>query len=137
MRMVRQRGPNDCGVAALAMVCGVTYAAAERAIARAGYAAKPDGLSCYQLVEAAKVLGVRLVSRRHSRFRPLPATDAILSVLGPKVWRGGHFVAFSRGVVRCPTFKSSDPVARYIARTHARVCTILERRDDAARGRFA
>lgn len=62
---VKQRDSHDCGVAALAMLCGVTYAEAESAIPNYK---KGRGTRTKQLVEGAAKLGYRALGKR---LRPL------------------------------------------------------------------
>jgi ABC-type bacteriocin/lantibiotic exporter with double-glycine peptidase domain len=56
---------SDCGVRALAAACGIPYAKAHKALAKAGRK-KAQGTHPYQLVRAATSLGIacRMVSAR-------------------------------------------------------------------------
>ena len=67
MAYVKQRHSKDCGIAALAMLCDVTYEEAERAIPwkREGWL---SGTTTKQLIDGAKKLGYRTEG---DRMRPL------------------------------------------------------------------
>lgn len=80
MAFIRQKHKSDCGIAALAMLCNVTYEQAERAIEwrKRGHL---GGITTRQLRDAAIVLRYRTEStpqnrlkvlRRPSHWVPLP-----------------------------------------------------------------
>lgn len=133
MRNVCQRAGDDCGVAALAAVAGVSYARAFRAFERAGCPPVGDGLNNKDVLAAARKLGlVLLVTRKTDRA--LSTDGAVMRVRWLKgerarLYRGGHFVAVRRGRVYCPSEprNSSYTVKDYCARFGACVCSLLER----------
>lgn len=72
MAFIKQKGKSDCGIAALAMLCNVTYEQAERAIEwrRAGCR---QGTTTKQLRDAAIVLRYRTESTPENRLKVLRA----------------------------------------------------------------
>jgi hypothetical protein len=76
MAFIRQRGKMDCGVAALAMLCNVTYEEAERAIPwrRVGVS---RGTYTKQLRKGASKLGYSTKSTLRDRLKP---------IIYPKFW---------------------------------------------------
>lgn len=84
MRLVLQRHSCDCGVACVAMICGVSYeralAAFPDAIQRRMVPGRKTGTSTVELSDACERLGVRL----GRRARPLRKRD-LASLSGPMI----------------------------------------------------
>lgn len=122
MAFIRQKNKRDCGVAALAMLCNVTYAEAYRAIPwrREGIL---NGTCTKQLREGATKLGYRTESTPQDRLRlispppdwPKEIDHTIWSLIPDNslvkmpqllgeggwhwvVWGGGHIYDPARGV---------------------------------------
>ncbi len=72
MAFVRQRNKRDCGVAALAMLCDVTYEEAEKAIPwrREGCL---EGTTAKMLREGAEKFGYQTHSTPQNRLKPIRA----------------------------------------------------------------
>lgn len=91
LRMVLQRHPRDCGVAVLAMLCGVSYEEALVAVSAEAPMVLTHGLTTQQLVGAARRLGYRL--RRTKRYDVETDTGA-LCVQNPR-WPTDHLVVLA------------------------------------------
>lgn len=107
MPFVRQRNNKDCGVACLAMLCGVTYEEAERAIPwrREGNLA---GTTTKQLRIGAIKLGVLTESTPQHRLKPLRGDkwadipdNSLVKIPHPK-GHGWHWVAWRKGKIYDP-----------------------------------
>ena len=115
MAFVKQRTKTDCGVAALAMLCDVTYEEANRAIPwrREGC---HGGTTTTQLREGGKKLGYVTESTPKNRLKPLRIRswiaipdNSLVKIPHPKgpgygwhwvVWRKGQIYDPARGVFR-------------------------------------
>lgn len=95
IRVIPQRHPSDCGVACLAMICGVSYENALVAVAQVQPDVCAQGLWLRHLRAAAKLLGYRLTARRAF---DLEADTGILN-LSSKRWRLEHLVILREGLV--------------------------------------
>ncbi len=115
MAFIKQRGKSDCGVAALAMLCGVTYEWAEQAIPwrRRGVA---GGTTTKQLRDGAERLGFegRGTEQGHLKRMPpfeiplLPSPrwhlipdNSLVKVPNPLAF-GWHWVVFKKGKIYDP-----------------------------------
>lgn len=85
---VRQRGPHDCGVAALATVARVDYERAETAFIAAGANAARRGSTTSDIWDAASFLDLMAPTGPSARLRRLPRgsdppDDSIVKVTRP------------------------------------------------------
>lgn len=98
LTIVAQRQSMDCGVAALATLCGLdyedVYVAATKIAPRVGKV----GLYQKELVAIAQMLGVTL-ERVRPRAYDLDASTGILNVRSARL---GHYVVIHDGVVADP-----------------------------------
>jgi len=129
LRHVRQRNGRDCGVAAAAMLAGVSYGRA----ARAHPGARPrDGLQAMEVAIMLRRLTGRLVRLSGAAegealaacAAALPPT-AIVLIHAPDSTRG-HFIVLARGQVLDPERTSVEPLQEYVHRdwTVFRVLTL-------------
>jgi ABC-type bacteriocin/lantibiotic exporter with double-glycine peptidase domain len=95
IRVIPQRAPADCGVACLAMICGVTYENALVAVAQVQPNVCVKGLWVRELKAAAKLLGYRLRMRRGFDLE----TDTGILNLSSKKWTCEHVVILREGMV--------------------------------------
>jgi ABC-type bacteriocin/lantibiotic exporter with double-glycine peptidase domain len=93
IKAIYQRYGMDCGVACLAMICGVTYETALVAVARKQPDVCAAGVWSKHLVAGADHLGFTL--RKRQRF-DLDADTGILNVSSP-AWRNDHLVVLWEG----------------------------------------
>lgn len=118
MSFVKQRSKTDCGVAALAMLCDVTYEKALLAIQwRAP--ARNRGTSTRMLRDAAANLGYDTKSTPQDRLKIIKAPDAwVGKTVGGEIWQfipanslvkihtkgkwGWHWVVWNNGKVYDP-----------------------------------
>lgn len=121
-RVVKQRTPSDCGLAAL-----VTYQvdAAVRRIDPEMHGL--DGLYNREIVAAAKLLGFDL---RPSRRFNLDEDEGVLRIRWIDRERragspDGHFVALIRGCVHCSSEQVVMPWREYFATYGCRAATLL------------
>lgn len=82
--MVFQRYPGDCGVACLAMICGVTYEDALVALSRPCPEIRTKGCWKKHLTQGAKALGFTLTTKR--KFDLDGGDTGILNI----VWKDLH-----------------------------------------------
>ena len=133
MAFVRQRGKKDCGVAALAMLCDVTYEEADRAIPwrRHGCA---FGTDTKMLRAAAKSLGyegqgtpkhqLRRINRKpesvvadmwrdipYNSLVKIPHPDPNISIWHWVVWRNDRIYDPARGVFRPRNYGNHYPTS--------------------------
>lgn len=95
IKAIAQRHAADCGVACLAMICGVPYENALVAVAQEAPNVCITGVWTDQIVRAAKLLGFSL--RRRKRF-DLDADTGILHIHFPKLTSDReHFVVLWEG----------------------------------------
>lgn len=133
MKLVRQRGAADCGVAALAMVAGVSYERARKAFHAIDEAPGRDGVTNGDLIAAAAHLGVTLEAHRVRGTAAFEMANAVKSAVLRVRWTdarrlrnpGGHFVCIENGRVYCPSGMKENLVV-YLENS-ARVCTVMVR----------
>ena len=92
LRVVQQRHPADCCVAALSMLLGVSYEDALLAVGEVNPAVLTRGLYLRELEQGAKRLGVTL--KRKRRY-DLDADEGILNVVGKSM---DHVVVLKHGL---------------------------------------
>jgi ABC-type bacteriocin/lantibiotic exporter with double-glycine peptidase domain len=108
---VRQQLKYDCTIAALAMLAGTTYEAADKARERAGIELTPAGLNARQMTRIARVMGVTLQLVESVRQFNFVSDEGILVV----AWNSDdyflkyHAVYVYRGYVYDPTKDFSEP----------------------------
>lgn len=95
LQVVCQRGPMDCGVSCLAMICGVSYENALCAVAQVQPNVCVKGLYFTEMIKAAKLLGVKLKQRKAA---DLELDTGILSISAPK-WKTDHVVVLKSGLI--------------------------------------
>lgn len=95
LRIVAQRHPNDCSIACLAMLCGVSYENALVAMASDEPNVCVRGAKARDIRRAAKRLGFALRSRR--RF-DLESDTGILNVSSPEQ-PNDHLVVLKDGLI--------------------------------------
>lgn len=83
IRVVLQRHDWDCGVACLAMLCNTSYETALVACAQTKEELDGEGLYLYEMVKAAELLDVSVITRRAKRFS-LDTDTGILHVFNLK-----------------------------------------------------
>lgn len=122
MTFIKQKHKTDCGIAALAMLCDVTYKEAERAIPwrRQGIL---NGIDTKQLREGGVKLGYRIKSTPMSHMKPL--RDKSWSTIPPNslvkiasvkgywhwvVWSGRKIYDPARGVFH-PKNYNTEPIS--------------------------
>lgn len=96
MERIAQRMRNDCGVAAVAMVAGVTYEEAKAAFRfrRNGYSTNAD-----DCIKALRRLGVKTAPRfLHGEIDDLPTINSRALVKVNRSRKNWHWVAFDPGV---------------------------------------
>ncbi len=116
VRHVRQRNGRDCGVAAAAMLAGVTYDRAARAHPRA----RPhDGLQAMEVAVMLRRLTGRLVrlsgaaeGETLAAGAPALPDPAIVLIHAPGSTRG-HYVVVAGGCVLDPELPEAAPLADY------------------------
>ena len=134
--MIRQRTRLDCGVCALAMLLGFSYEVARAALAEAKSSnpeSIPDpqaGNSTHDLWSAAMLAGAFVVYVPEERFREAPeispeTTDGIYSIVGRRMYPGGHFVYVEGGRVLDPADGSVTPWCEYASAHAVRVRSVL------------
>lgn len=95
LRMVEQRGDNDCGVAALATYSGMNYEDVYHAYAvTSGKAVHKTGVTMTDIIAAASALGFNMSLRRRVR---LDDDFGILAVKTPKRKTPEHVVVLYEG----------------------------------------
>lgn len=109
MAFVRQKHKTDCGIAALAMLCDVSYDDAELVIPwrREG---QVHGTTTVQLRVGGRKLGYRTESTPQARMKPLRGAswdsipvNSLVKVPHPKDRsHGWHWVVWKRGLVFDP-----------------------------------
>lgn len=120
---VGQREAKDCGVAAIAMLCEVTYEEADFAIPRDR--PRKYGTTTRQLIEGAAELGYRACG---NRLRPLRydkiswtgiEDNSLVKVPHPRgngwhwvVWCGSEIYDPARGVFRPLFYEGGRPISR-------------------------
>lgn len=118
MALIRQKGKSDCGIAALAMLCDVSYEEAERAIPWRRWGVS-RGTDTKQLKEGAFNLAYIGMGTAQGRLRPcgkkswqdLP-DNSLVKVLNPDnpfeshwvVWRKRKIYDPARGVFKPKAF---------------------------------
>lgn len=95
LRVVVQRHAMDCGVACLAMICGVSYENALVAIAQDQPNVCIVGVWCTELRRAAKRLGFKLKAKRRVDL----AEDTGILNLSSSKWRSDHVVVLREGLI--------------------------------------
>ncbi len=116
VRHVRQRNGRDCGVAAAAMLAGVSYGRAARAHPRT----RPhDGLQAMEVAVMLRRLTGRLVRLSGAaEGEPLAASagglpdPALVLIHAPESTRG-HYVVVAGGFVLDPELPEVAPLAEY------------------------
>lgn len=130
MRLVLQRTPGDCGIAALATLIEQTYEDVYVATARVDRKTRGrSGIHLGALVAVAHRLGVRLRLKR-KRILNLEEDEGLLVV----TWAPGsrhevgiaHLVAVGHGVVVDPADGVVLPADEYLAREGATAGSFLE-----------
>lgn len=131
MKLVKQRQLDDCGVAALAMVCEVRYADAMHALEVIGRKPKGSGLHNVDLINAARVLDRRLeptMKRSRVGLIQQPDVKAVVVVL----WNSkrqflSHFVACEAGLLHDPADAMRKNIEQYLHGENARLGAALVR----------
>jgi ABC-type bacteriocin/lantibiotic exporter with double-glycine peptidase domain len=95
LRVVVQRHTMDCGVACLAMICGVSYENALVAIAQDQPNVCSVGIWFTELRRAAKRLGFKLKAKRRVDL----AEDTGILNLSSSKWRSDHVVVLREGLI--------------------------------------
>lgn len=95
IKVVTQRHVADCGVACLAMLLGVSYENALVAVAQVAPDVCVSGLWMKHLQAAAKLLGCRLVRKRHFELD----SDTGLLSFSSKRWKLDHLAVLREGLV--------------------------------------
>lgn len=95
LRVVLQRHAMDCGVACLAMICGVSYENALVAVAQDTPNVCVSGMWTKQIKAAAKRLGFKLREKR----RPDLEQDTGILNLSCGSWPGDHVVVLREGLL--------------------------------------
>ena len=121
LRVVLQRHEMDCGVACLAMICGVSYENALVAVAQVVPNVCAVGIWSTQMQVAAKHLGFTLKTRRRV---DLEADTGILT-LSSKKWPSDHVVVLREGLVIETDGTLWEPDV-FIRHYGAKVGTLLE-----------
>src|SRR3990167_7321603 len=105
---VGQRHQADCGVATLAMLCGVSY---EDALLAIGHKqVLTSGVALKVVRDAARKLGKRLVLHRHID----PDNDTgILGIKSP-AWHFEHLVVLKEGIIIDPQDQTIWDLDSYI-----------------------
>jgi ABC-type bacteriocin/lantibiotic exporter with double-glycine peptidase domain len=127
VRVIAQRTSWDCGVAAIAMLTGLSYAAVRAQIRRRpSVALRRDGLTIVQVRALARALGhpLRLVrGAPRLRARPAGLLRVVIAVGTPRAH--GHWCVVSAGALLCPTGGEVWPIATYLTRHRAQPCELL------------
>ncbi len=115
LRHIRQRNERDCGVAAAAMLAGVSYARAARVRPRS----RPrDGLQAMEVAVMLRLLTGRLVRLSGAaegwalRAWPALPDPAMVLIHEPGSTRG-HYVVVAAGRVYDPEQGAGAPLAEY------------------------
>ena len=122
--MVPQRYKTDCGVATLAMLCGVTYERAMLAISET--TVMTSGVQLRKVRDAARRLGKQLTLRRKI---DLDNDTGILSVTAPG-WDFEHLVILHEGVIIDAQDQTVWDYETYLTAHEARVVSLLALRED-------
>lgn len=121
LKVIAQRHENDCGVACLAMLLGVSYENALVAIAQTEPNVCARGLYFRDLTAAAKRLGYRLTRRKQF---DIEADTGILNLSSHR-WRYEHLVILREGLI-LETDGTLWEAAVYLAHHKATSGTLLE-----------
>jgi ABC-type bacteriocin/lantibiotic exporter with double-glycine peptidase domain len=95
LKVIPQRHGADCGVACLAMICGVSYENALVAVAQEQPNVCVQGVYLRELRGAAHRLGYSLKSRRRFDLE----TDTGILNLSSKKWKLEHLVVLREGLI--------------------------------------
>ena len=95
LRVVVQRTDMDCGVACLAMICGVLYENALCAVAQIQPDVCVKGLYQHQMIRAAKILGVTMRAQRRYDLE----NDTGILCVSTKKWKHDHLVVIKGGLI--------------------------------------
>lgn len=116
MRLIRQRRDNDCGVAAVAMVCGVSYAAALAAFTpdiQRRMTKLSTGTTTKECAAAIRALGWQCDSRarpmKKRELRTLPGRAMLIVRFTTKMRHEWHWMAFD---ANNGDYKVLDPATR-------------------------
>ena len=126
MRHIRQRAVIDCGVAAAAMLAGVSYLEAARVANRLLHDA---GMGCAAFIQVMEALTgsvwriTRPVKRPLADYK-LPSSPAAI-VIRPDYRDYGHWIAFDGDRIFDPDITRVYPVATYPKR-HWKVIRIVK-----------
>jgi len=126
--LVRQRHEWDCGVAAIAAVCGLSYEAVAAAV-DADLVAERAGLYLEQLITIAAALGHRLERGRVVAGRvTVPADQA--GIVGLLLDAGladerAHWAVVFRGAIQCPQTGAIAPIREYLVAHRAEPFALL------------
>lgn len=116
MAFVRQRTKTDCGIAALAMLCDVTYEEA-KAVIKWRATSGNRGTTTHMLREAARKLDYRTKSTPQKRLKVIKVPDVWLGkTVGGEIWGfmpanslvkmphkiGWHWVVWKKGKIYDP-----------------------------------
>jgi hypothetical protein len=128
MTVVKQRGEGDCGVAAIAMVAGRSYAQTARAVAKVDPLRRGSrGLYDRELLVVGALLGVRLEpTRRFNLDRDAGVLRVHPNSARSSVHKWGHFVAVREGLIRCSLHAIGLPWAEYLHFVDGKVGTLLK-----------
>jgi len=127
MRHIRQRAVIDCGVAAAAMLAGVSYAEAARVANRLLHEA---GMGCASFIEVMEALTgsawriARPLKRPLAEHR-LPAAPVAI-VIRPDYRDYGHWIAFDGSRIFDPDITRTYPVATYPKRHWKVIRTVVQ-----------
>jgi len=95
LKVVTQRHQMDCGVACLAMICGVSYENALVAVAQDAPNVCAVGMWGNEMRAAAKRLGFKLKVKRRVDLE----TDTGILNLSSAKWKSEHVVVLREGLV--------------------------------------
>jgi len=130
VKLVTQRLPADCGIAALAMYLGLSYGVVKRAALKVLPPSKltSGGLHGTDLVKVGKALGVKLVRVKRAPTY-LHSASGVLAVLwnGPEKPPLGHWVVYLDGVILCPEFGVYRSSTDYLVEHRGRVAMLVTR----------
>ena len=139
MAYVKQKGKKDCGIAALAMLCDVTYEEAEAAIPWRKHGLL-YGTTTTMLREGGKRLGytglgtpkhqlkritkpwVPGVHYSHELWHPIP-DNSLVKIPGPHSW---HWVAWRKGKIYDPALGVFNPSKYFGGRAVAYMQFVLD-----------
>jgi ABC-type bacteriocin/lantibiotic exporter with double-glycine peptidase domain len=127
VKLVLQRAPFDCGVAALASLIEMQYEDVYVAVAAVETKRRgKSGLNLAQMIRAARRLGVRLVRKA------VPSLDddeglLVVNWLAPHPHPiDAHLVVLGYGVIADPADGLVLPADEYLTRERARAGSLLE-----------